>query len=68
MEEPVGRRVNQMRLEQAADTGAQLVGLSCPFCLQMFEDAIRSKESPLRAKDVVELVAEGLGVMPGSFQ
>ncbi len=60
MEEPVGRRINQMRLEQAADTGAQLVGLSCPFCLQMFEDAIRSMESPLRAKDVAELVAGAL--------
>ncbi len=60
MEEPVGRRINQMRLEQAADTGAQLVALSCPFCLQMFEDAIRSKESPLCARDVVEMVAGGL--------
>jgi Fe-S oxidoreductase len=58
MEEPVGRRINQMRLEQASLTQAQVVGLACPFCLQMFEDAIRGMESTLRAKDVVELVAE----------
>jgi Fe-S oxidoreductase len=60
MEEPVGRRINQMRLEQAAHTGAEVVGLACPFCLQMFEDAIRGMESSLKAKDIVELVAEVL--------
>jgi Fe-S oxidoreductase len=60
MEEPVGRRINQMRLEQAAQVQAQVVGLACPFCLQMMEDAIRGMESPLRAKDVVELVAEAI--------
>jgi Fe-S oxidoreductase/nitrate reductase gamma subunit len=60
MEELVGRRINQMRLEQATLTQAQVVGLACPFCLQMFEDAIRGGESPLQAKDVVELLAQAL--------
>lgn len=62
MEENVGRRINQMRLEQATRTHAQVIGLACPFCLQMFEDAIRSTESPLQAKDVGELVAEAIDV------
>lgn len=58
MEEPVGRRINQMRLEQATLTHAQVIGLACPFCLQMFEDAVKGMESTLQVKDVVELVAE----------
>jgi Fe-S oxidoreductase/nitrate reductase gamma subunit len=62
MEETVGRRINQMRLEQATRTNAQVIGLACPFCLQMFEDAIRSAESRLQAKDVSELVAEAIDV------
>jgi Fe-S oxidoreductase/nitrate reductase gamma subunit len=60
MEETVGRKINQMRLEQAARTQAQVIGLACPFCLQMVEDAIRSLESSLQAKDVIELVAEAI--------
>src|SRR3989339_370516 len=62
MEENVGRRISQMRLEQATLTHAQVIGVACPFCLQMFEDAIRGMESPLRAKDVAELVAEAIHV------
>ena len=62
MEETVGSRINQMRLEQATHTRAQVIGLACPFCLQMFEDAIRSMESPLQAKDVSELVAEAIDI------
>ncbi len=34
-------------------TNAEIVGTTCPFCLQMFEDGIR-------AKDIAELVAESV--------
>lgn len=60
MEEPVGRRINQMRVEQAISTQAQMIGLACPFCLQMVEDALTGLESPVQAKDVAELVAEAI--------
>ena len=36
MEESRGRRVNHVRTEQILETGADTVGVSCPFCLQMF--------------------------------
>jgi len=62
MEENTGTRINQMRLEQATLTNAQVIGVACPFCLQMFEDAIKGMESPLQAKDVAELVAEAIHV------
>jgi Fe-S oxidoreductase len=57
MEEPVGRRINQMRMEQAMKTGAEVIGLACPFCLQMMEDAITSLESSMKAMDLSELIA-----------
>ncbi|MBW1941724.1 MAG: 4Fe-4S dicluster domain-containing protein [Deltaproteobacteria bacterium] len=58
MEEPVGRRINQMRLEQGIDINAAVIGLACPFCMQMMEDAITSFECPMEALDVSELIAE----------
>ena len=56
MEEPVGRRINQMRLEQAMETGAEVIGLACPFCMQMMEDAITNLESSMKAMDLSELI------------
>ncbi len=35
---------------------------ACPYCLQMFEDAIKAKEAAekLKAQDIAELVATSL--------
>ena len=57
-----GKRINHVRTEHALETGAEVVGTSCPFCLQMFEDGIRVKEQEgkIVAKDLVEILAESL--------
>ena len=60
MEVKGGRRINQMRLEQASKTHAQVICLACPFCLQMIEDARRGLESTMQSKDVIELLADAL--------
>jgi len=62
-EQKVGQRINVMRTEQALDTKAQIVATACPYCLQMFEDGIRTKaaEESLKVMDVAELV-EGAAV------
>ena len=62
IDESKGERINHVRTQHALDTGAQMVGTSCPFCLQMFEDGIRVKEmeGKLEARDLVELVADSL--------
>lgn len=60
MDEPVGERINQMRLKQAIESSAEIVATSCPFCLQMFDDAIRSLESSVKTMDIVELVAKSI--------
>ncbi|MFC5407247.1 (Fe-S)-binding protein [Cohnella soli] len=58
MEEP-GKRVNELRTEQALATGAQLIGSACPYCLTMMEEGIRKHEADdwASAADVAELLA-----------
>ncbi|MBI4298115.1 MAG: (Fe-S)-binding protein [Chloroflexi bacterium] len=62
MEENIGQRINQIRIQDALDTGASTVAVACPYCLAMFEDAIKAKgaEEKLKAMDVAELMAQGL--------
>ncbi len=62
MEESRGRRVNHMRTEQALDTGADTVGVSCPFCLQMFEEGIQSAgvDDRKQVKDLLEILEESI--------
>jgi Fe-S oxidoreductase len=59
LEEHEGRRINEMRTEQAMETKAQIVVTACSFCLQMFDDGIKAKaaEEQLRVMDIAELVA-----------
>ncbi len=62
MEERIGKRISEMRIEQVMETGVNLVASACPYCLQMFEDAIKAKETEetLKALDIAELVAASL--------
>jgi Fe-S oxidoreductase len=59
MEETVGTRISEMRTDHALATKASIIATACPFCLQMFEDAIKAKEASdsLKAMDIAELVA-----------
>ncbi|MDR9458986.1 MAG: (Fe-S)-binding protein [Dehalococcoidia bacterium] len=63
MEETVGTRISEMRTDQALATQASVIATACPFCLQMFEDAIKAKEASdsLKAMDIAELVAGAIG-------
>ena len=58
-----GTRVNHLRTDHFLETGADAVGVSCPFCLQMMEEGIGSRDGTGRkaAKDLIELLAESLG-------
>jgi Fe-S oxidoreductase len=66
MEETVGTRISEMRTDHALATKASVIATACPFCLQMFEDAIKAKEASdsLKAMDIAELVA---GVIEGDL-
>ena len=58
LEESIGTRINEMRIEQAIEAKAQIVATACPYCLQMFDDAIKTKavEESLKVMDIAELV------------
>lgn len=58
MEEAAGTRISGLRLDQAGKTGAELIAVSCPFCLQLFEEGVESRPGlgPAAVMDVVELL------------
>ena len=55
-----GERIGASRVQEAVDTGAQTVAVSCPFCLTMIGDALAAKNERVQAKDVAELMLEAL--------
>jgi Fe-S oxidoreductase len=57
LEEKLGQRINQMRLRQAQETGADVVATACPYCLTMLEDGIKDLEiKDMKAQDLAEIV------------
>jgi len=62
LEESIGQRISEMRIDQAIQTNAQTVATACPFCLQMFEDAAKVKgvEESLKVLDIAELISSTL--------
>ena len=68
MDEP-GQKVNHIRTDHFLETGAETVGSSCPFCLQMMTEGISAKgeTESKRAVDLLELLVESVGadVEPG---
>jgi Fe-S oxidoreductase len=59
-EEHGAKAVNVERYEEAKATGAQVLAVGCPFCMQMFETAKSSVTGGPVVMDVAELVAENL--------
>ncbi len=61
-EQKTGERINEMRTEQAMSVNAEVIATACPYCLQMFEDGIKTKEAEksLKVMDVAELISEAL--------
>jgi Fe-S oxidoreductase len=59
METDANTRINHRRLNDAIETGAQVVATACPYCLLMFDDAIRSKGmgDQIQVLDLAEIMA-----------
>lgn len=61
MEEKIGKRVNEMRLDDLKETKAETAATACPFCKIMIGDGInQTKTENMNTLDVVELLAESL--------
>lgn len=54
-----GERFSDIRLEQAAETGAEVLVTACPYCIINFEDNLLSRDNgnKLVVKDITEIVA-----------
>jgi len=62
VEEKQGKRISDVRIEDVIKTNAAIVATACPYCMQMLEDSIKSKdaEESLKDLDIAELVAEAI--------
>ena len=61
MEDEGETRVNRNRLAQIQATGCKEVGVACPFCMIMLEDAKGALGvEDLAVRDVAEIVAEAM--------
>ncbi len=60
MEETSGRRINTERIDEAAATGADTLGVACPFCLIMLDDGAKAKGGDLEVLDVAQILARSL--------
>ena len=49
-----------IRLEEAIETGASVLAITCPYCMSMFEDSVLSldKGDIIEIKDIAELLQE----------
>lgn len=54
-----GERINERRIRQLTDTGASTVVTSCPYCLVMLEDGVKSlQKETVKCIDLVEFIRE----------
>ena len=58
MDAPIEERLANVRVQEALDTGAEILLTACPYCNSMFRDAIKTMdiENKLRVMDIAELV------------
>jgi len=57
-----GERLAETRVKDAAEAGAEILAVACPYCLLTFEDAVKTTglEGKLQTMDIAELLAQAL--------
>lgn len=62
LETAADTRVNQHRLQHALDIDANTITTACPYCLIMFDDALRSKglTDQVEVLDIIEILNQSL--------
>jgi len=58
MEVKAGERLSDFRVQEALETGAEVLVVACPYCLTNFEDSrkVLNAEDKIQVMDLVELV------------
>jgi Fe-S oxidoreductase len=61
-EEPGKIRVNLERVNEAVQTGSNIIAAACPFCNTMLTDGVKAgdKENEVQVLDIAELIAAGI--------
>jgi Fe-S oxidoreductase len=62
-EVPKEKRFGVLRMKEAQQAGANVVATACPFCMIMFEDALKAmgiEEDELKIMDVAELLFQSV--------
>ena len=51
-------RFSNLRVEQAVETGSEILAAHCPYCMMNFEDSLlgMGKHPPIEVRDITELV------------
>jgi len=62
MEEHLGKRINEMRVDQALALAPHAIATACPYCLTMLEDGLKAKgkEASVKVYDIAELLEKAL--------
>lgn len=56
MEERIGKRINNERVDEALSLNPDIVSTACPFCLVMLTDSVNGKKNDGKAKESVTVV------------
>jgi Fe-S oxidoreductase len=61
LETPLGERFSDLRVDQAVQTGAALLGTACPFCVVCLEDSFKGKNiEQIEVCDIAEIAARAI--------
>ncbi|WP_129841289.1 (Fe-S)-binding protein [Streptomyces sp. RFCAC02] len=70
MEERIGKRINDERVDEALSLDPDIISTACPFCLVMLSDSVNGKKNAdaakesLRVVDVAQLLLESVKTKP----
>jgi Fe-S oxidoreductase len=61
LETPLGERFSDLRVDQALQTGAAVLGTACPFCVTCLEDSFKGKNiEQIEVCDIAEIAVRAL--------
>ncbi|WP_327296299.1 (Fe-S)-binding protein [Streptomyces sp. NBC_01197] len=56
MEERIGKRINNERVDEALSLNPDIVSTACPFCLVMLTDSVNGRKNDGKAKESLQVV------------
>jgi len=62
LEEDQGKRINEMRTDQALGKEPNAIATACPYCLTMLDDGIKAREKSesVKSLDIVEFILNAM--------